>query len=246
LNISTHFPSHKQRSLHVDAWRGGACLLMIFYHFCYDLNYLQIVTFDFYHNSFWLNLRTLIISLFVGIAGISLYLATTYQLRVYAFVKRLVILGSCAGLISIVSFLLFQERFIFFGILHFIALASLLGLLVKQWFWFNVISGSGLLLVGISVQHPFFNQNILQWIGLMTHKPATEDYVPLLPWFGLILLGMAGGKYLHKTGVIYRPLRLIFGQQLAWMGRHSLLVYMLHQPILLGILWVLWKLRLFI
>jgi uncharacterized membrane protein len=84
-----------------------------------------------------------------------------------------------------------------------------------------------------------FNQKALQWFGLMTHKPPTEDYVPLLPWFGVVLLGMTLGKYLHNKGSIYRPIQSIWGRRLAGMGRHSLLIYMLHQPILLGGLWVL-------
>ena len=227
-----------KRSLHVDAWRGIACVLMIFYHFCYDLNYLQIISFDFYHHSFWLGLRTLIVSLFVGIVGISLYLATATGLP--AIIKRLTILLSCAVLISIVSFILFQERFIFFGILHFIALASVLGLFFLRWFLFNFICGISLLIVGLTIQHSFFDQKILQWVGLMTHKPATEDYVPFLPWFGVVLLGMALGKYLHLGGYLYAH-KFVWRRELIWMGQHSLLVYMLHQPILLGGLWILWK-----
>ncbi len=215
-------------------WRGSACILMIFYHFCYDLDYLQIVAFNFYQHPFWLGLRTLIVSLFVGIVGISLHLATIHGLQVRAFGKRLAILLACAGLISFISFILFHERFIFFGILHFIALASVVGLFFSRWFWVNIVTGISLLLIGINVQHPWFDQDILQWFGLMTSKPATEDYVPFLPWFGLVLLGMALGKYLHNAGLIYRP--ICWGQRLAWMGRHSLLIYMLHQPVLLGFL----------
>ncbi|OQY52637.1 MAG: hypothetical protein DRR08_07145 [Candidatus Parabeggiatoa sp. nov. 2] len=236
-------PTRSLRSLHVDAWRGTACVLMIFYHFCYDLNYLQIATFDFYHHPFWLSLRTLIISLFLGLVGISLHLATVSGLRVPAFLRRLAVLLGCAGLISVVTFILFHERFIFFGILHFIALASVLGLLFLRWLWFNFVGGLGLLIVGLSVQHSLFNQPFLQWVGLMTHKPSTEDYVPLLPWFGVVLLGMALGKYLHLKGYLYGQMRSVLGRRLAWMGRHSLLIYMLHQPILLGGLWVLWKLQ---
>jgi len=232
-------PICSQRSLHVDAWRGTACVLMIFYHFCYDLNYLQIVSFDFYHNPFWLGLRTLIVSLFLGIVGISLHLASVYGLRVQAFIKRLVILLGSAALVSAVSFLLFHERYIFFGILHFIAVASVLGLLFRRWLWFNLACGSGFLIIDMSVQHPFFNQSVLQWIGLMTYKPPTEDYVPLLPWFGVVLLGMSLGNYLHNQGYIYRPLQSVWGRGLAGMGRHSLLIYLLHQPLLLGGLWLL-------
>ena len=227
-------PIHSSRSLHVDIWRGSTCILMIFYHFCYDLDYLQLMEFDFYQHPFWFGLRTLIVSLFIGIVGISLHLATLHGLRIQALGKRLAILLACAGLTSFVSLILFQERFIFFGILHFIALASVVGLFFLRWFWINIISGISLLLIGLNVQHPWFDQNIWQWFGLVTTKPFTEDYVPFLPWFGMVLLGIALGKYLHISGIIYRPIR--WGQRLAWLGRHSLLVYMLHQPILLGFL----------
>jgi uncharacterized membrane protein len=213
---------------------------MIVYHFCYDLNYLKIISFDFYHHPFWLNLRTLIVSLFIGIMGISLQLATVHQFNYRRFLKRIILLLSSAALISLVTFIIFQHRFIFFGILHFIVVASILGLLFKRWLWFNVLTGCSLLVIGINITHPVFNQPILQWIGLMTHKPATEDYVPLLPWFGLVLLGMALGQMLHNKGCIYGTISP-WGQKLAWMGQHSLLIYMLHQPIILGGLWLIWE-----
>jgi uncharacterized membrane protein len=74
----------------------------------------------------------------------------------------------------------------------------------------------------------------------MTHRPATEDYVPLLPWFGVVLVGIAVGWW-----VVERRLRAsqwvsrASAQWLIWLGRHSLLVYMVHQPIMIGILRVL-------
>jgi len=108
-----------------------------------------------------------------------------------------------------------------------------------RWLWFNFICGISLIVIGLTIQHSFFDQKILQWIGLMTHKPATEDYVPFLPWFGVLLLGMALGKYLHLGGYLYAK-KIRWGRQLIWMGQHSLLIYMLHQPILLGGLWILW------
>lgn len=230
------------RSLRVDAWRGSACLLMIFYHFCYDLNYFNIVRWDFYHHPLWLNLRILIVSLFVGIVGISLYLATVHGLRARTVIRRVLVLLSCALLISLVSGILFQERFIFFGILHFITLASVVGLWFRTYFKLNIIFGIAILIIGVNGQHPFFDQPLWQWLGLMTHKPATEDYVPFIPWFGVMLLGIAFGHWLHRQGYLYDPSPTIGEQQLAKIGQHSLLIYMLHQPILLGGLWVLLKL----
>lgn len=232
------------RSLQLDMWRGIACILMICYHFCYDLNYLKIASFDFYHNPFWLGLRILIVSLFLVIVGISLHLATSQKIQLRSYLKRLAILLTCALLISIASFMLFHERFIFFGILHFITVASVLGLLFRGKFWLNLATGSALLSIGFigGVQHQLFNQPLLQWIGLMTHKPYTEDYVPLLPWFGLVLLGMALGQLKYNQKIIYKNLNSTLGLRVARMGQHSLLIYMLHQPILLGVLWVIYYL----
>jgi uncharacterized membrane protein len=222
------------RALVLDAWRGGASILMIIYHFCYDLNYFKMVAFDFSHQPVWLSFRAVIVTLFVGIVGISLHLATANGLKFHAFIKRLMILLCCAILISIISAVLFKTRFIFFGILHFIALASVLGLLFIRWFWFNLLGGLSLLVIGIKMQHPWFNHPILQWVGLMTYKPPTEDYVPLLPWFGIILLGLFVGKILHQQGYWYRQVSSSWVPRLAVIGQHSLLIYLVHQPLLMG------------
>lgn len=226
------------RALVLDAWRGGAGILMIIYHFCYDLNYFKIVALDFSHQPIWLGWRVLIVTLFVGIVGVSLHLATVGGWKARAFVRRLMMLVVCALLISLVSVVLFQTRWIFFGILHFIGVASVLGLLFIRWFWLNLLIGLILVAIGLGVQHPWFNQPIFQWLGLMTYKPPTEDYVPLLPWFGVILLGLFVGKGLHKIGYWYRPVNSVWIRCLAVIGQHSLLIYMVHQPILMGGLWL--------
>ncbi len=91
--------------------------------------------------------------------------------------------------------------------------------------------------LGLQVRLPLFDQPWLNWVGLMTHKPATEDYVPLFPWLGVVLLGISVGCWLASRG--FEPLKpLARGAPtwLTWLGRHSLLVYMVHQPILLGVL----------
>lgn len=143
--------------------------------------------------------------------------------------------------------MLFPNSWIFFGVLHFILLVSILGLAFLGLHWANLLLGSGLIFLGLTVQYPLFDHPWLQWFGLMTYKPITEDYVPLLPWFGVVLLGMFLGKLcLHSDA----GKRLSIWQNdqsttrlLALAGRHSLLIYMLHQPVLLGILYGVATLR---
>ena len=74
----------------------------------------------------------------------------------------------------------------------------------------------------------------------MTFKPVTEDYVPIFPWMGVFLMGMYLGTHFILSGALVQGDRLSDGKILAlpaWLGRHSLLIYMIHQPILLGLLW---------
>jgi uncharacterized membrane protein len=94
------------------------------------------------------------------------------------------------------------------------------------------------------VQHAFFDTLATNWVGLVTRKPVTEDHVPVLPWLGVMLWGLAAGQWLlvqrctlltgHLPGVL-RPLALL--------GRWSLSFYMLHQPVLIGgvLAWQAWR-----
>jgi uncharacterized membrane protein len=87
---------------------------------------------------------------------------------------------------------------------------------------------------------------LLNWIGLISHKPVTEDYVPVLPWLGVMWWGMAGGQLALSKGWIDQlavSATLVPAVQLAWLGRWSLSWYMLHQPLLIGLLTAVSSLR---
>ena len=230
----------------VDAARGTAIALMFVYHFIFDLRYYNVVAIDFNHDPFWLGLRTLIVSLFLGVAGISLHLATANGLNQRTFVRRLLQVAGCAALVSLASYMMFPGSMIFFGILHFIAAASVLGLLFYRLFWVNLALGVGLIVFGLTFQHTWFDQPGWQWIGLMTHKPMTEDYVPLIPWFGVVLLGLFMGKLIFPRSPGKTVPRFTqwqeknrFSRLLAFGGRHSLPIYMLHQPVFFAVLYLI-------
>ncbi len=224
-----------------DLLRGVAIVLMVAYHFCFDLNYYAWTQFNFNHDPFWLGFRASILSLFLGLVGVSLVLAGAHGFVPGRYLRRLAWLAAAAAMVSLSSWLMFPDSWIFFGVLHFILVASLLGRLFLRFYWLNLGLGALLLLVGNSVQLPFFDQPGWQWFGLMTHKPITEDYVPLLPWFGVVLIGLFLGKLTQSSEGGRR-----FGdwhgdhpvaRLLALAGRHSLPIYLAHQPLLLALLW---------
>ena len=231
----------------LDSLRGGAVALMVLYHFCFDLAYFQILSLDFYHDPFWLLARSFIVTLFLLLVGISLHLSARRGLTSSAFrqaySRRIAWLLVCVVLVSLSSHLLSPSRWIYFGILHFIIIASLIGLLFVGRPRISLYMGLALIVVGLFVSFPLFDHPALQWLGLMTYKPQTDDYVPLLPWFGVVLLGLSIGSRwfgdvssVHERGgqmdVVQNRLFVVLG----WAGRHSLLIYMLHQPILFGML----------
>jgi len=143
--------------------------------------------------------------------------------------------AGCAVLVTIGSWWMFPKSFIYFGVLHGIALMLILAQLAAplgRWLW---PLGLAAVLLPHFVQHPFFDTRVTNWVGLITRKPVTEDYAPLLPWLGVMLWGLAAGQWLlaHRrgwlAGTVPRPL-----QALAGLGRWSLSFYMVHQPVLIG------------
>lgn len=223
----------------IDVLRGIAIACMIAYHFSFDLNQFGVIQQSFNESTFWLYARAAIVTSFLTLVGISLVLAQNQDSKHYW--QRIFKLAACAILVSLGSYLMFPESYIFFGILHFILVASLITKWAVNYHWLNLVSGITIILFGLFFQHTWFNQPAYQWLGLMTFKPITEDYVPIFPWLGVVLLGVFLGQRMMaspqlKNLAASKPTGVKV--LLAWMGQRSLLIYMLHQPILMGLLWI--------
>ncbi len=215
---------------------------MIAYHFAFDLNYFGLVQFEFNTDPFWLGSRALILSLFLGLVGVSLQIFYTRGFNGKSYLKRLGMIAGSAALVSFASYLIFPETLIFFGVLHFIAVASVVALLFVRFHAFNLLLGSVVILAGLWFKHPFFDQPWAQWLGFMTHKPLTEDYVPLFPWLGVVLIGLFFGSLIGKSPRL--SMLLSKGPKhspegaLITAGRHSLIIYLAHQPILIALIYL--------
>ena len=219
----------------LDALRGAAIVWMAVFHFCFDLNHFHLIQQDFRVDPVWTLQRTAIVTLFLLCAGASQAVAQHQGQGATRFWRRWAQVAGCAVLVSLGSALMFPRSWISFGVLHGIALMLIVArpmVRLGPWLW---PVGLVAVLLPQFVQHPFFDTRATNWVGLVTHKPVTEDYVPLLPWLGVMLWGAAAGQWLLArrrewlTGRLAGALR-----PLAVLGRWSLSFYMLHQPVLIG------------
>jgi len=212
---------------------------MAVFHFCFDLNYMHLLqpVQAFTRDAFWTTQRSCIVTLFLLCAGLSQAVALQAGQGWPRFWKRWGQVAGCALLVSAGSAVMFPHSFIYFGVLHGLAVMLVLARLLaplRAWLW---PLGALCLALPRFVQHTFFDTRWTNWTGLVTHKPLTEDYVPVLPWLGVMLWGLAAGQWLlaRRPGLLRsalpQPLR-----PLAVLGRFSLSFYMLHQPLLLGAL----------
>jgi len=222
----------------IDGLRGFAICLMLVYHFAFDLAWFRVIRADFNNDAFWLGFRAVIVTLFIALVGVSLMLARGASRR--DFWRRVALIAACAGLVSVASYVTFPRTFITFGILHCIAVSSVLARPLIGFPRAALLGGIAIIVLGNTVHLSLFDAPWLNWLGMMTHKPATEDYVPLFPWLGVVLGGIGVGHWMLAQGRrAIVAMGSVVPRWLAWTGRHSLVIYMLHQPLLLGILRVL-------
>lgn len=221
----------------VDALRGAAIVWMAAFHFCFDLDHFRWIRQNFYSDPFWTVQRTCIVSLFLFCAGLGQALALQRGIGWPRFWRRWAQVAGCAALVSLGSWWMFPNSVITFGVLHGIALMLIVTRLTASWGRWLWSLGLAALLLPQFVHHPLFDSRWTNWVGLITRKPVTEDYVPLLPWLGVMWWGVAAGQWLLSR----RPAWIGGGTPraaapLAVLGRWSLSFYMLHQPLLIGAL----------
>ncbi|MBL8278186.1 MAG: DUF1624 domain-containing protein [Pelomonas sp.] len=225
-------PAPASRSDRLDALRGLAIVWMAAFHFSFDLNHFGWIRQDFYRDPVWTWQRTCIVSLFLFCAGGGQALAVLAGQGARRFWRRWAQVAGCALLVSAGSWFMFPNSWISFGVLHGIAVMLLLLRLGLPRLPAPVLLGLAALAIAAPslLQSPLFDTRWTNWVGLITHKPVTEDYVPVLPWLGVMLLGfvVTRARPALWNGPAPRPLAVL--------GRWSLSFYMLHQPVLIGAL----------
>jgi uncharacterized membrane protein len=211
----------------LDVLRGVAIILMVIFHFCYDLRYFSYVDWHVPNGEVWRNVRYFILSLFIFTAGFSVSLAYRLRWNAAKFFRHITMLVFSAILITGVSWILFPSSWIYFGVLHFMVV----GCMVCVCF---IRCPLVALIIALIIWLVFY----MQWLpyrwpfhSVGDFLPLyTEDFVPVFPWLGVMLLGVSAADITRlKTHTVTNGFLV---NMCSWLGKRSLLIYLLHQPIL--------------
>ena len=233
----------------VDLLRGIAILLMVLYHFAFDLDYFGLVKID-VKSGVFLTIARLAVTLFLLLVGLSLTLSFSRAVRLgredrfaARLFRRSAWILSLALCISAVTYLLLGRGYIIFGALHMIGLSLLLAYPFLRLGRKNFILGSILIILGWYVQDISVDHYWLLWLGLAPPGFYSLDYIPLIPWFGVVLFGVGLGGLLYPG--YRRRINLpelvestggFWAAPLCFLGRNSLVIYLVHQPLIIMVL----------
>jgi uncharacterized membrane protein len=218
----------------LDALRGSWMLWMAAFHFAFDLAWFRLTDWNFYTDPVWTWQRVGILSGFLFWAGLGQGLAQGQSAA--RFWRRWAQVAGAALLVSLGSWLAFPNSFISFGVLHaFAVLLPLARFGFARWPTPALLAvAAGAVVLPLAMQHPFFDSRLTNWVGLVTRKPITEDYVPLLPWAAPLLLGLVAARSQGLLDWLAGPAP----RSLVRLGQWPLRFYLLHQPVFIGGLWV--------
>jgi uncharacterized membrane protein len=249
-NSSTSPPQTHDRVWEIDVLRGLAIIQMVFYHFVWDLNYFGLVQQTLVVGP-WQWFARSIATQFIFILGVSLTLSYTYEqqkvghTRLFGkYLRRGAKIFGLGLVVTVATYFFIGRGFVIFGILHLLGASIALAYpFLKVNRWISLAAGVAVIIAGIYVDGLRSESPWLIWLGVKQYGIYMVDYYPVLPWYGLSLIGIFAGYSLYSGG--RRGFRLpdwshaAPARGLRFLGRHSLLIYIVHQPILIGLLTLL-------
>lgn len=230
-----------RRIVAVDVVRGVAILGVVLFHLVWDLDLYGHIPSGLASHPLWIAFGRSLAATFMALVGVSLVLAFQHGFRPRPFAQRLAVIGAAALAVTAATYVAFPAAFVYFGILHAIFVASLLGALLLRLDVATLTQlGISVLLLGLMGSFDAFDPRWLAWIGFAANVPPSNDFVPVFPWFGLTLLGMAVAKLgIDRGWDALEPRLRRASLAFAWTGRKSLAIYLVHQPVMLGTLEIL-------
>ena len=219
----------------LDAVRGAALVAMFGYHLVWDLAYHRLIDGRFPETTPFKVYGHAIASVFFLLAGAGLALAFRKSDPWPAYWRRLGLIAAAAAAISLATWWLFPDDFIYFGILHCIAAGSVLALpFLYAPLWLTGAAMAAAFALPLAVALPALDAAPFWWLGLGTRLHQSVDVRPLFPWLGMMLAGVIAARLGWLPGWTGTPSKPVAALALA--GRHSLAIYLLHQPVFLGVL----------
>lgn len=225
----------------IDLARSAALLGMVAFHLSYDLLMFGLIPRDYAGSEVFYFHARIVAGSFLALAGLGLWLAHGQGMRWPAFWRRLGKVAGAAVLVTVATRLAMPNAYVYFGILHAIAVYSLLGLAALRLpAPVTVVLAIFFIAGSYHLRGTAFDAPLLRFVGLALEPANTVDFEPIFPWFGVFLIGIAAGQIGTTLGLWQRLAGWPAGlwvDRLSWPGRHSLVIYLIHQPILMGMIW---------
>lgn len=232
-------PATGSRIVWLDLARTVAIVAMVVFHFCFDLAMFGLIPWELVQTGFLRMLAVCTAASFLFLAGVGLVVAHGRGIRWHSVARRFAILAGAAAVITLATYVTQPQAFIFFGILHSIAVASILGLAFLRLPVLAVLAASAFVVwLHFNVAWPAFDHPALIWLGLGTYIPRTLDFEPVFPWFGAALAGIGFGQIASRLGWFRASPVTGAIKWLCWPGQQSLKIYIIHQPVLVSLVWL--------
>lgn len=244
-NLFSTAEAKENRFWEIDFLRGAAIIMMVVSNFITDLDYFNFYKINTLSGTWWFLARTTA-AIFVFLVGVSLTIsysrATSSKPQATSpialkYIKRGLKIFSWGLIITFVSWLFIKEDFIIFGVLHLIGLSIILAYPLLKFRFANLLLGSIFFALGFYIKNIFVSAPYFLWLGIPPTNYYSVDYLPLIPWFGAVLFGLFIGNTLYPSGIrnfkvpaLENFLSIKF---VSFLGKNSLLIYLIHQPILI-------------
>lgn len=229
----------KKRILEIDLFRGIAIIMMIIFHFLWDLIFFYNFNINL-SKGFWNLFQISTAGLFLLLVGISVVISDSNKnVSFIKYLKKGLKIFFLGLIITLITIFIFPDNFIVFGILHLIGLSIILSYFFRKFKYLNLFFGFIIIILGYIIKKISINFNLFYFLGFSSNQFNSLDYFPIFPWFGLVLIGIFIGNtfYLNSKSKFKVPnlSKFILVKPISFLGRHSLIIYLFHQIVLYGL-----------